>query len=131
MIVTDVSNADRVISVRIGGTPRPEAIIEMLEALNTLVEQNPAFGVLIDETELQPTFVGPSDIGKFVAAWRRGSALRSTRIAVFVRNPAMYGLNRMFQGLAGRDGEGHMNVFTDRAPAAAWLVTPQPRSARP
>jgi hypothetical protein len=33
----------------------------------------------------------------------------------------MYGLNRMFQGLLGRDGEDRMQVFTDRARAVAWL----------
>lgn len=122
MIFTEVSIDERAILVKISGTPKPESIIKMLDELNTAVEQHPLFGVLIDESDLHPGFVGPGDIGSFVAAWRRGNALRSTRIAVFVRSPAMYGLNRMFQGLAGLAGEGHVNVFTDRARAAAWLV---------
>jgi hypothetical protein len=28
----------------------------------------------------------------------------------------------MFQGLSGRDAEGHVNVFIDRARAMAWLL---------
>jgi len=38
---------------------------------------------------------------------------------VFVANIAMYGLNRMFQGLA--EAEGNVRVFPDRAQAVAWL----------
>jgi hypothetical protein len=91
----------------------------MLEQLDTLVGDDPSLRVLIDEDHLLPSFVGPGDIGRFVDAWRRGTALRSTRIAVFTTNMAMYGLNRMFQGLAS--GEEHVQVFRRRADAVAWL----------
>ena len=75
--------------------------------------------MLIDENDLRPSFVGPGDIARFVRAWRQGKALRATLLAVFVSNTAMYGLNRMFQGLSG--AEGSVRVFHDRAEVTAWL----------
>src|SRR5690348_9034141 len=95
-----VSSDERLILVKISGGPRPAAIIRMLDELDRLVAQDQSLRVLIDEVDLRPSVFGPGDIGQFVAAWRRSAALRSTRIAVFVTNLAMYGLNRMFQGLA-------------------------------
>ena len=38
---------------------------------------------------------------------------------MFVSNIAMYGLNRMFQGLANADDR--VGVFHDRSHAIAWL----------
>jgi len=122
MISTEISKDTHVIRVKISGRPDPSAIVKMLDDLNTLVGQDPSLGILIDETELQPSFVGPGDIGRFAEAWRRGTALPAARIAVFVSNPAMYGLNRMFQGLIGHKGEGRMSVFTERERAMAWLL---------
>ena len=75
--------------------------------------------MLIDETNLGAGFVGPSDIGRIAQAWRKAGALRSIRIAAFATNPVIYGLNRMFQGLA--DGAERVSVFNDRARARAWL----------
>jgi hypothetical protein len=121
MISTDIPQDTQVIRVKISGRPDPAAIVRMLDELNTLVGQDPTLGILIDETDLQPSFVGPGDIGRFAEAWRRGTALPASRIAVFVSNPAMYGLNRMFQGLVGHKGEGRISVFTDRERAMAWL----------
>ncbi|MDP9280663.1 MAG: hypothetical protein M3P38_01035 [Chloroflexota bacterium] len=94
----------------------------MLDELSALAERNTSLRVLIDETGLGAGFVGPADIGRIITAWRRATALRSTRIAVFVSNLAIYGLNRMFQGLSGRDAEGRVSVFTDRAAATSWLL---------
>ena len=105
MISTEVSKDTHVIQVKIVGRPEPAAIVRMLDELNGMVAQDPSLGILIDETGLQPSFVGPGDIGRFAEAWRRGTALPASRIAVFVSNPAMYGLNRMFQGLIGHKGE--------------------------
>ena len=122
MISTEISKDTHLIRVKISGRPDPPAIVKMLDDLNTLVEQDPSLGILIDETDLQPSFVGPGDIGRFAEAWRRGTALPAARIAVFVSNPAMYGLNRMFQGLIGHKGEGRMSVFTERERAMAWLL---------
>jgi hypothetical protein len=121
VISTEVSKSESLIRVKIVGRPEPAAIVSMLDELNTLVRQDPSLGILIDETELRPSFVGPGDIGRFAQAWQRGTALPGSRIAVFVSNPAMYGLNRMFQGLIGHAGEGRMSVFTDRGRAIAWL----------
>jgi hypothetical protein len=121
MISMEVPKDTHVIHVKIAGRPEPAAIVRMLDELNAMVGQDPSLGILIDETELQPSFVGPGDMGRFADAWRRGTALPTSRIAVFVSNPAMYGLNRMFQGLIGHKGEGRMSVFTDRERAIAWL----------
>jgi hypothetical protein len=43
-------------------------------------------------------------------------------VAVLASNLAIYGLNRMFQGLAGRDAEGRVRIFTNKAPATTWLL---------
>jgi hypothetical protein len=121
LISIEVLKAEHLILVKLTGRPRPESIVGMLEDVNTLIEQDPALSVLIDENDLRPSFVGPGDIVRFVDAWRRSAALRKSRIAVFVSSPAMYGLNRMFQSLTGRDGEGRMMVFGERRGAEAWL----------
>ena len=44
----------------------------------------------------------------------------SIRIAAFATNPVIYGLNRMFQGLAVC--AERVSVFNDRARAKAWLL---------
>ena len=114
-----VSSDERLVRVKLSGGPRAEAIIRMLDELDSLVAQDASLRVLIDETDLRPGVFGPGDIGRFATAWRRGTALRATRISVFVSNIAMYGLNRMFQGLANADDR--VGVFHDRAHAMAWL----------
>jgi hypothetical protein len=118
-VVIDVVQSDHLIEVHLTGRPAPMAIVDMLHDLNALIEKDASLRVLIDENHLRPSFIGPGDIGRFVAAWRKGEALRSARLAVFVSNPAMYGLNRMFQGLA--DAEGNVRVFHDREQAMKWL----------
>ena len=107
--------------VSLSGRAEAETILRLLEELNTLAERHNSLRVLIDETGLGPGFVGPTDIQKILAAWRRATSLRTTRVAVLASNLAIYGLNRMFQGLAGRDAEGRVRIFTNRAPATAWL----------
>jgi len=101
-ISIEVSSHERLILVKLHGSPSPEAIIGMLGELDRLVAQDASLRVLIDETDL-----------------RRGTALRASHIAVFVSNLAMYGLNRMFQGLA--NAADHVGVFHRRADAVAWL----------
>ena len=125
MISTEVSKGEGLIRVKISGQPEPAAIVRMLDELNTLVRDDPSLGILIDETELRPSFVGPGDIGRFAEVWRRSTALPASRIAVFVTNPAMYGLNRMFQGMA--DETKRIGVFHDRASATVWLGGPEQR----
>lgn len=113
----DVSLSERLIVVTLKGRPASDSIVRMLEDVNVLIEANPSLRVLIDENDLRPNFVGPGDIVRFVRVWRQGKALRATLLAVFVSNTAMYGLNRMFQGLSG--AEGSVRVFHDRAEATA------------
>src|SRR5258708_39821338 len=91
----------------------------MPNALDRPVAQDPSVGVLIDEIDRRPPLFSPADIGRFADVWRRSGALRQARLAGFVMNPAMYGLNRMFQSLA--DAHGRMNVFRHLPSAEAWL----------
>jgi hypothetical protein len=117
-----VSAEKRLILVTLAGHPKPASIIAMLDEVDALIARDRSLRVLIDETELRPSFVGPGDVGRYVAAWKRSTALRAARLAVFTPNLAMYGLNRMFTSLA--DAEGRVDVFRDRASALAWLNRP-------
>ncbi|MEA2661582.1 MAG: hypothetical protein QOH08_1154 [Chloroflexota bacterium] len=119
MIPIEVSEREHLIFVTLSGQPSPESIIGMLRHLDQLIASDPSLLVLIDESELRAAFAETTDIAHFATAWQESTALRSTRIAVFTSNRAVYGLNRMFHGLA--DADGSMNVFSDRAAALAWL----------
>ena len=112
-------NVDSIVIVKLSGRAQAETIVKLLDELNALAERDSSLRVLIDET-LGAGFVGPSDIGRIAQAWRKAAALRSIRIAAFASNPVIYGLNRMFQGLA--DGAEKVSVFNDRARARAWLL---------
>lgn len=114
------SSDDGIVVVKLSGRAQAETIVKLLVELNALAERDPAVRVLIDETELGAGFVGPSDIGRIAGAWRKASALRTVRIAALAPNPVIYGLNRMFQGLA--DGAERVSVFNDQARARAWLL---------
>jgi hypothetical protein len=111
--------------VKLSGRAEAATILRLLGELSALAERNASLRVLIDETGLGAGFVGPADIHRIIDAWRKATALHSTRIAVFASSLAIYGLNRMFQGLAGRGAEGHISVFTEKAPARAWLLKPE------
>ena len=116
----DASKADGVTVVKLSGRAQAETIVRLLEELNALAERDSSLRVLIDETDLGAGLVGPSDIGRIAQAWKKAAALRSVRIAAFATNPVIYGLNRMFQGLA--QGAERVSVFSDRARARAWLL---------
>jgi hypothetical protein len=116
----EVSKDDGIVLVKLSGRAQAETIIKLLDELNALAGREPGVRVLIDETDLGAGFVGPSDIGRIAQAWRAAGALRSIPIAAFASNPVIYGLNRMFQGLA--DGAERVSVFNDRARARAWLL---------
>jgi hypothetical protein len=116
----DASKADGVLLVKLSGRAQAETIVRLLEELNALAERDSSLRVLIDETDLGAGLVGPSDIRRIAQAWKKAAALRSVRIAAFATNPVIYGLNRMFQGLAA--GAERVSVFSDRARARAWLL---------
>jgi hypothetical protein len=113
-------NDDSIVLVKLSGRAHAETIVKLLDELNALAEREPGVLVLIDETDLGAGLIGPSDIGRIAQAWRKAGALRSIRIAAFAINPVIYGLNRMFQGLA--DGAERVRVFNDRTRARAWLL---------
>ena len=108
------------IVVKLSGRAHAETIVDLLHELNALAERDPAVRVLIDETELGAGYVGPRDIGRIAQAWRTAVALHSIRIAAVASNPVIYGLNRMFQGLA--IGAERVTVFHEDARARAWLL---------
>ena len=118
--IDEDSKEDGITLVKLSGRAQAETIVELLVELNALAERDSSLRVLIDETDLGAGFVGPSDIGRIAQVWRTPAALRSVRIAAFASNPVIYGLNRMFQGLA--DGAERVSVFNDRARARAWLL---------
>jgi len=118
--IDEDSKEDRIILVKLSGRAQAETIVKLLDELNALAERDPATLVLIDETDLGAGVVGPSDIGRIAHAWKQAAALRAIRIAAFAPNPVIYGLNRMFQGLA--TGAERVSVFNDRARARAWLL---------
>ena len=120
LIDPEDSREDGIVVVRLSGRAQAENIVKLLFELNALAERDPALRVLIDETDLGAGFIGPGEIGRIADAWRKAAALRSIRIAAFATNPVIYGLNRMFQGLA--DGAERVSVFNDRVRATAWLL---------
>ena len=85
-ITIEVAKDAGLILVGLSGAPGQEAIVRMLDELNTIATREGSSGVLIDETALDPAVVGPGDMERFVQAWRGGSALRSIRLAVLVSN---------------------------------------------
>jgi hypothetical protein len=89
--------------------------------LDTLEHAEPAF-VLIDESELKVSLIGPGDIQRIAQRWSGAAKLRRAAIAVVAPNPVVYGLNRMFQLVSNADTR--LAVFWDRTAALAWLGEP-------
>ena len=96
------------------------ATFEMIAGLLRELEARRPSRVLVDERGLRPGLIGPAQIGRIVAEWRKATALRAARVAVLAPNPVIYGLNRMFQAFA--DVEGRVSVFSTREAALAWLL---------
>jgi hypothetical protein len=105
-------------TVRLEGAASFGEINALLRELDAL---SPAL-VLLDESGLRPGMVSPGHIKEIAEQWRKAGALRSARIAVFTPNLVIYGLNRMFQGLA--DAADRVRVFTSEADARSWLLNP-------
>lgn len=76
--------------------------------------------IFIDESAFRPDLLAGVHIQEFAKQWRAAVSLRAARLAVHAPNPAMYGLNRMFQLWAG--AEEKMAVFRERDAALAWLL---------
>ena len=104
-----------ILHVRLSGPAHAETLLALMAEL----EGRAALRILVDETELGVGFVSPADIRRLADRWRKARALQSASIAVVAPNLAVYGLNRMFQGLAG--ATDRLAVFTDRTQALTWL----------
>jgi hypothetical protein len=115
-IEPESSDASGVLSVVLDGNAEIGWILELLVELN----RRAARRILIDESELRPGLIGPVDIGKIADAWRAAPDLRSAHIAVVAPNLVVFGLNRMFQGIADR--EDRVSVFRVRDDALRWLL---------
>jgi hypothetical protein len=77
--------------------------------------------ILIDETDAGPGLLSAGHVRNWINRWRAATALKQGRIAVIAPDLVMYGLNRMAQGIAGAESEGHLTVFRNREDALAWL----------
>ncbi|HEY8861716.1 MAG TPA: hypothetical protein VIN37_06485, partial [Candidatus Limnocylindria bacterium] len=103
------------LAVTLSGAARTASILALLDALD---DANPAF-VLIDESELKVSLIGPSDIQRIAQRWSRADALRGAAIAVVAPNKVVYGMNRMFQLVSNADTR--LAVFWTRQAAVAWV----------
>ena len=100
------------------------AFLGQIGELDALAAEARPRRVLVDESRLRVGLVGPADMRLIAERWRTASALRTARIAVFAPAPIVYGLNRMFQALAGGEAERRVALFRGRADAVAWLLGP-------
>ena len=119
-IETEVSGESTLYTVRLEGAASFGDISALLRELDAL---SPTI-VLLDESGLRPGLMSPGHIKEIAEQWRKAAALRSARIAVFTPNLVIYGLNRMFQGLA--DAADRVRVFNSEADARSWLLEPPP-----
>jgi hypothetical protein len=117
-----------VVVVELSGRANYETISSLLAELNLRIEQRTALRVLMDESDLQAGFMGASQVRDLADRWKATSALHAARIAVYAPGLTIFGLNRMFQGLAGKDAEDTISVFRNRVDAIAWLVASKPRT---
>jgi hypothetical protein len=108
-------------------TDRPEyqTIFALLEELDAqavwaLPER---LNVLIDETDAGPSLISAGHVRSWVTRWRAASALKQCRIAVVAPSLPMFALNRMAQGIAGDEAEGHLEVFRNHENAVSWLLS--------
>jgi len=87
------------LAVTFSGAARTASILALLD---TLDDAKPAF-VLIDESELRVSLIGPADIQRIAHRWSRADALRSAASSVVAPNKVVYGMKRMFQRVSNAD----------------------------
>jgi hypothetical protein len=126
MPYTIQAGADHV-EVVLAGRLNYETIAGMLAELAELANAAlPArLNVLVDETDATPGLLGPREIRNWIAGWRRAELMHG-RLAVVAPTLVMFGLNRMAQGIAGAEAEGHLAVFKERDAAMSWLLGTEP-----
>ncbi len=121
MSTFEIAPAEDHLIVTLSGRATYATIVALLEDLDTRAAAHAGLRILVDEAELQAGWINPLDVRRIAERWGSATALRTAWIAVFAPRPVIYGLNRMFQGLAAADAESRMHVFGDRAEAEAWL----------
>jgi hypothetical protein len=120
-----ISSDAGLVLVTLAGRLTYETIAAMLEELDELATAGlpDKVNVLIDESDASPGLLRIAEIRRWIARWRKATALKEGRIAVVAPTIVMYGLNRMAHAVAGAESEGHLEVFRDRGEALAWLQT--------
>jgi hypothetical protein len=120
-----INAAKDLVEARLAGKLGYATIRAMLEELDTLAiaAADPvSLRVLIDESDASPGLLSVHEIRSWIDRWKQSAALKQGRIAVIAPSMVMYGLNRMAHGFAGKDTDGHLNVFRDRDTAVVWLL---------
>jgi hypothetical protein len=123
-IASVLESGSEITVVRLTGQAESANVHALLTELQALARQRGALRLLIDETDLKPGLMGFNDMHELVNDWRRGQALRASRVAVVAVNPFVRGLNQMFRLLANLERTGSMNAFSQRTDAVAWLIGP-------
>ena len=114
--------AEPVVVVILSGNVNYATVAALFAELEELAVRDPDMAALVDETNTRPGLVGVGDIRRMMAQWSRMHALKRRKLAVVAPTNVMFGINRMARGLAGREVEGHIEVFRDRDAAMAWLL---------
>jgi hypothetical protein len=119
----EVVQHEHYVGVTLGGRPDLETVRSMFRELENLTTPGRELLVLIDESEMSPAFISPTNLRLMMDAWRGSEGLRSrARISVYAPSSVMYGLNRMAQTFAGQALEGRLHVSRSEDEARAWLL---------
>jgi hypothetical protein len=118
-----ITSENHHVEVTLRGRLGYDTIAAMLTELDALANASlpAALTVLVDETDASPGLLNPLDIRRWIDNWKQATALKHGRIAVIAPTLVMFGLNRMAQGFAGGESDGHLAVFRDRDAATQWL----------
>jgi hypothetical protein len=108
--------------VTLSGRLERGELLGLVDALEALAQVQPSLRLLVDESEVEVSLIGPLDIRSIAQAWAGATTLKQIRVAVYAPSPVVYGLNRMVQAFG--NAQGKIAIFRDRAAALAWLVEP-------
>ena len=114
----------QIVVARFAGQADKQSIADLIAAIAALGDGGTLARVLMDESDLRPGLLLPSDIGGIVERWRALIARTTVRIAVYAPNPMIYGLNRLAESVAGGDAKDRLATFRSRTDAIGWLLRP-------
>ena len=112
----------KIVVVRFAGQADKQSITNLIAQIAALGDDTTLARVLMDETDLRPGLLLPSDVRGIVERWRALIARRTVRIAVYAPSPMIYGLNRLAESVAGGDAKDRLAAFRSRTDAIGWLL---------